>query len=37
MPNCPITLEPVPAGQMYSEAGLKSIHPQLKHLEILQY
>ncbi len=37
MLNCPITLEPVPAGQMYSEAGLKSIHPQLKHLEILQY
>ena len=37
MPNCPITLKPVPAGQMYSPAGLKSIHPQLKHLEILQY
>jgi serine/threonine-protein kinase HipA len=37
MPHCPITLEPVPADLMYSVAGLKSIHPRLKHLETLPY
>ena len=33
----PITLEPVPVGQMYSKAGLKSIHPRLKHFKVLQH
>ena len=37
MPNCPITLELIPAGQMYSTVGLKSIHPRLTKLENLQY
>ena len=37
MPSCPITLVPVQADLMYSEAGLKSIHPRLKHLETLPY
>ncbi len=37
MSYCPISLEPLPAGREYSEAGLKSIHPKLKHLEPLEY
>lgn len=37
MKYCPITLEPLPEGRIYSEAGLKSIHPRLKHLEPLPY
>lgn len=37
MSYCPISLEPLPAGRSYSEAGLKRIHPKLKHLEPLGY
>ena len=37
MANCPINLEPLPTGQSYSEAGLRSIHPKLNHLEPLEY
>jgi len=37
MANCPINLEPLPAGRSYSETGLRSIHPKLKHLEPLEY
>ena len=37
MANCPINLEPLPAGRSYSEAGLRSIHSKLKHLEPLEY
>jgi len=37
MPYCPITLEPLPDGRKYSEAGLKRLHPRLTHLEVLQY
>jgi len=35
--NCPITLEPVPTGELYSEAGLKEIHPRLTGLNALEY
>ena len=37
MANCAINLEPLPAGRSYSEAGLRSIHSKLKHLEPLEY
>ena len=37
MPYCSITLEPLPARKSYSEAGLRSIHPKLTHLEPLAY
>ena len=37
MANCAINLEPLPAGRCYSETGLRSIHPKLKHLEPLEY
>ena len=37
MAYCPINLEPLLAGRSYSEAGLRSIHPKLKHLEPLEY
>ncbi len=37
MPYCQITLEPLPARKSYSEAGLRSIHPKLRHLEPLAY
>lgn len=37
MAYCPINLEPLPSGRSYSEAGLKSIHSKLKHLEPLEY
>ena len=37
MAYCPINLEPLPTGRSYSEAGLKSIHSKLKHLEPLEY
>ena len=37
MANCPINLEPLPAGRSYSEAGLRSIHSKLNHLEPLEY
>ena len=37
MPYCPITLEPLPASTSYSEAGLRSIHTKLTHLEPLAY
>ena len=37
MANCPINLEPLPAGRSYSEGGLRSIHSKLKHLEPLEY
>ena len=37
MANCAINLEPLPAGRSYSETGLRSIHPKLKHLEPLEY
>ena len=37
MAYCPIHLEPLPTGRSYSEAGLKSIHSKLKHLEPLEY
>jgi serine/threonine-protein kinase HipA len=37
MAYCPIHLEPLPSGRSYSEAGLKSIHSKLKHLEPLEY
>ena len=37
MANCPINLEPLQAGQSYSEAGLRSIHSKLNHLVPLDY
>jgi serine/threonine-protein kinase HipA len=37
MAYCPIHLEPLPTGRSYSEAGLKTIHSKLKHLEPLEY
>jgi serine/threonine-protein kinase HipA len=37
MAYCPIHLEPLPTGRSYSEAGLKTIHSKLKHLEPLDY
>ena len=37
MANCPINLEPLPTDRSYSEAGLKTIHSKLKHLEPLEY
>lgn len=37
MSNCPITLEPIPDGRVYSDSGLKSIHPKLTNLESLPY
>jgi serine/threonine-protein kinase HipA len=37
MANCPITLEPVPKRQLYSEAGLKMIHPRLAGLNAFEY
>ncbi len=37
MPSCPITLDPVPRRQLYSEAGLKTIHPRLAGLRALEY
>ena len=37
MSYCPISLESLLPGQEYSEAGLKRIHPKLKHLEPLEY
>lgn len=37
MSFCPITLEPLPDGRKYSEAGLKRLHPRLTHFEVLQY
>ncbi len=32
MTSCPITLDPVDDGAMFSTAGLRRLHPQLKHL-----
>ncbi|MEM7789965.1 MAG: HipA domain-containing protein [Verrucomicrobiota bacterium] len=37
MSYCPISLEPLLAGCEYSEAGLKSLHPKLKNLKLLEY
>ena len=37
MVYCPITLEPLPTGRSYSEAGLRSIHPKLKTIKPLEY
>lgn len=37
MANCPITLDPTPSGQLYSEAGLKAVHPRLAGLHTLEY
>ncbi len=37
MASCPITLEPVLKGKLYSEAGLKRIHPRLAGLNALEY
>ena len=37
MQYCPITLDPLTAGQSYSVAGLSSVHPKLTHLEPLEY
>lgn len=37
MAYCPINLEPLPTDRSYSEAGLKTIHSKLKHLEPLEY
>lgn len=33
MTSCPITLDPVEDGTMFSAAGLRSLHPQLKRTE----
>lgn len=35
MRGCPITLEPLADGKTYSKAGLRSLHPRLKHLQPL--
>jgi serine/threonine-protein kinase HipA len=35
MRACPLTLEPIAAGESYSKAGLRSLHPRLLHLEPL--
>lgn len=35
MRACPITLEPLAAGETFSKAGLRSLHPRLSHLEPL--
>jgi len=32
---CPITLEPVECGGLYSKAGLRAVHPRLENLEPL--
>ncbi len=32
MPCCPITLEPVPGGELFSRAGLRLLHPKLGDL-----
>ncbi len=32
MRACPITLEPLAAGETFSQAGLRSLHPRLTHL-----
>ena len=32
MKMCPITLEPVEGGGLYSRAGLRSVHPRLENL-----
>ncbi|MEM0964541.1 MAG: HipA domain-containing protein [Verrucomicrobiota bacterium] len=37
MTSCPITLEPAPKGKLYSEAGLKMMHPRLAGLHALEY
>ncbi|AKJ65636.1 HipA domain-containing protein [Kiritimatiella glycovorans] len=37
MSHCPINLESLPEGCKYSETGLKSIHPKLKHLKPFEY
>lgn len=37
MASCPITLEPVPTGKLYSGAGLKTVHPKLAGLHALEY
>lgn len=37
MASCPITLESIPSGRNYSEAGLKTIHPRLRDLKPLPY
>lgn len=37
MANCPITLEPSPEGKLYSDVGLKGIHPRLEGLQALEY
>ena len=37
MSYCPITLEPLPEGRKYSEAGLKRLHPKLTDLGLLAY
>lgn len=36
MPNCPITLEPVPEGRLYSREGLRTLHPKLVGLAPLE-
>ena len=35
MRACPITLEPLAAGETFSKTGLRSLHPRLTHLEPL--
>jgi len=35
MADCPITLEPLADGEIYSKAGLRSLHPRLTHLQPL--
>jgi len=37
MASCPITLNPAPKGKLYSEVGLKMIHPRLAGLHELEY
>lgn len=37
MEYCPIQLTPLKAGEQFSPAGLKSLHPKLRHLKPLPY
>jgi len=37
MASCPITLEALPEGELYSGSGLKTIHPRLAGLHALEY
>ena len=36
MAVCPITLDEIPAGSVFSAAGLRSLHPRLKRLAALE-